>query len=144
MERIELRSEESSLDLLSNFVDEMVDRYPAFRLLQANIISVLSEAVNNSIVHGNKHDLSKKVYCSYEIDDVLARFRVEDEGEGFEYANVPNPLLRENIEKPHGRGIFIMRMLSDKLTFDEGGRVLVMEFDSSKPESILNNAGHAN
>lgn len=143
MEKIELQSEESSLDVLSYFIDEMVEQYPAFRVLQANITSVLSEAVNNAIVHGNKHDLSKKVFCSYEVEGAIARFRVEDEGRGFEYANVPNPLLLENIEKPHGRGIFIIRMLSDKLTFEEGGRVLVMEFDSSKSERILNSAKHA-
>lgn len=143
MVKIELRSVEGSLDLLGYFIDEMVEQYPAFRVLQANINSVLSEAVNNAIVHGNKRDASKRVFCSYEVEGPVARFRVEDEGQGFEYAKVPNPLLLENIEKPHGRGIFIIRMLSDRLTFEEGGRVLVMEFDSSKSARILNKARHA-
>lgn len=144
MEKLLLRSEEQSLELLSRFVDDLVERYPAFRVLQGSISAVLSEAVNNAIVHGNKRDPNKKITCSYEVKDSVACFRVEDEGEGFEYTSVPNPLLFENIEKPHGRGLFIIRMLSDRLTFEDEGRVLLIEFDSSKSERILNGTKNAN
>lgn len=143
MKEVLLRSEEQSLELLNRFIEEMLEQHPKFRILQANMVSVLSEAVNNAIVHGNKHDPQKKVYCSYVIDGSVVRFRVEDEGSGFEYSKVPSPLAVDNIEKPHGRGIFIIRMLSDKVTFEKEGRLLIIEFDINKSEQMLSMARHA-
>ena len=45
------------------------------------------------------------------------RFTIQDEGTGFDYENVPDPTAPENIEKVGGRGIFLMKELSDEVSF---------------------------
>lgn len=141
--RIELRSERQSLNLLGRFIDDIVEQYPAFRVLQGSMSIVIGEAVTNAIVHGNKEDCNKKIVCACEVVGKIARFRIEDEGSGFEFVDVPNPVVPESIEKAHGRGLFIIRMLSDRLEFEDGGRVLIIEFDSSKSEQLLSNNRNA-
>jgi serine/threonine-protein kinase RsbW len=53
---------------------------------------------------------------------------VRDQGPGFDHGNLPDPTNPENIEKPHGRGVFLMRALADDVTFDENGATVVMSF----------------
>jgi serine/threonine-protein kinase RsbW len=85
--------------------------------------------VNNAIVHGNKLQKDRKVKVTFEvIDDKVIRFTVEDEGPGFDYEHLPDPTAPENIEKPHGRGVFLMRQLSDRCEFLDAGRVVILDF----------------
>ena len=65
--RIELRSERQSLNLLGRFIDDIVEQYPAFRVLQGSMSIVIGEAVTNAIVHGNKEDCNKKIVCACEV-----------------------------------------------------------------------------
>ncbi|MFZ9847489.1 MAG: ATP-binding protein, partial [Flavobacteriales bacterium] len=58
-----------------------------------------------------------------------------DEGPGFDYDNLPDPTDPQNIEKPHGRGVFLMKNLSDKIDFIDGGSTVKIEFNvGKKPE----------
>ena len=56
------------------------------------------------------------------------RFVIEDEGGGFDFNNLPDPTSPENLEKVKGRGIFLIKNLSDKAKFKNGGRVVDMLF----------------
>ena len=56
------------------------------------------------------------------------RFVVEDEGSGFDFDNLPDPTNPKNLEKVKGRGIFLIKSLSDKTTFKQGGRIVEMLF----------------
>ena len=56
------------------------------------------------------------------------RFVVEDEGVGFDYDNLPDPTSPKNLDKVKGRGIFLIKSLSDKTTFKNGGRMIEMLF----------------
>jgi serine/threonine-protein kinase RsbW len=87
------------------------------------------EAVNNSIVHGNKEDVNKKVYLSFEMDENTIRILVEDEGDGFDYTNLPDPTKPENIENIHGRGIYLMQHLADEVEFFKEGTLVQMSFN---------------
>ena len=58
-------------------------------------------------------------------------FVVEDEGEGFDLASVPDPTLPENIEKLSGRGIFLMRNLADEVSFENNGSKIKLTFSIS-------------
>jgi len=60
----------------------------------------ITEAVNNAIKHGNQSDSSKNVSLSLSLDDSLIKFIVEDEGQGFDFENLPDQQPRKNIEKP--------------------------------------------
>ena len=68
------------------------------------------------------------VNLSFELDDNLLTVTVSDQGEGFDYNNLPDPTAKENIEKTNGRGIFLIRQLSDGLEFFNNGSELVIKF----------------
>ena len=62
-------------------------------------------------------------------------FTIQDEGPGFDFDNLPDPTDPQNIEKPHGRGVFLMKNLSDKIEFFDGGSTVKIEFNiGSKAE----------
>ncbi len=86
----------------------------------------LDEALNNAISHGNQRDPSKKVTIRYTITDDAISIRVTDEGTGFNPADVPDPRLPENITRPHGRGIMLMRAYMTEVDYDDNGKTVVL------------------
>jgi serine/threonine-protein kinase RsbW len=60
-------------------------------------------------------------------------FAIEDQGDGFDFDNVPDPTEPENLEKPHGRGIFLMRNLADEVAFEKQGRLVRLGFITNLP-----------
>ena len=108
-----------------NIVEKLVDDISAKRNLSSeiygNLLVAMVEAVNNAIIHGNKLDESKDVIVTYGIDNDTFWFNVKDQGPGFDYTKLPDPTLPENLEKPHGRGIFLMSHLVDEIKFEESG-----------------------
>ncbi len=96
------------------------------------ILISVTEAVNNAIIHGNQIDENKEVTLqSYCKEDKLT-ICIKDEGPGFEVAKVPDPCCKENIEKPGGRGVLIMRSLSDDIRFKNNGSCVEMTFNIKK------------
>lgn len=98
------------------------------------ILIAMTEAVNNAIVHGNKLDSSKMVDIQVTVDGNDLQFRIADEGPGFDFDNIPDPTSPENIEKPNGRGVFLMRQLADGCEFEELGRIAVLRFENAIPQ----------
>ena len=62
------------------------------------------------------------------MHDERLKIIVEDEGLGFDYNNLPDPTSPENLEKPGGRGIFLMKNLSDEVNFKDSGRLVELVF----------------
>ena len=93
-----------------------------------NILIAVTEAVNNAIVHGNSSEEDKVVKVDVVNNDAAVVFSVVDQGEGFDYENLPDPTAPENIEKPDGRGIFLMKNLSDEVEFDLNGSKVSITF----------------
>ena len=81
--------------------------------------------------HGNKSDPKKKVSVSCIHSPHSIVFTIADEGPGFDYYNLPDPTSPENLEKECGRGIFLMKHLTDQLIFSENGRVVELNFKLS-------------
>jgi serine/threonine-protein kinase RsbW len=81
----------------------------------------LEEALNNAVRHGNRMDPAKVVEVEYDIDPRRAIITVTDQGEGFNPAGVPDPTTDENLEKPTGRGIMLMRAYMDQVRFNDRG-----------------------
>ena len=98
------------------------------------ILIAMTEAVNNAIVHGNKLDSNKMVDIRVSVDGPVLEFRIADEGPGFDFENIPDPTSPENIEKPNGRGVFLMRQLADNCEFEELGRVAILRFEQAIPQ----------
>ena len=84
--------------------------------------TALREALANAIIHGNRQDPRKKVRvcCACQADGGILII-VKDEGEGFDPARLPSPLVGENIHSEHGRGIYLINLLMDGVHFERGG-----------------------
>ena len=93
------------------------------------IQTALHEALLNAIVHGNDEDETRRVNVELAARAGGLDVRVRDEGPGFDPTRVPDPLAPENLSKPSGRGIFLMRMLMDEVAFRclaDGGTEVTM------------------
>jgi serine/threonine-protein kinase RsbW len=117
--RIVVKSRSSSLREAESKLRAILDKLGLSETEEHNLLVAASEAVNNAIAHGNKNDPTKNVTMDVDFNGereiVIA---VEDEGGGFNPANLPDPLLPENLLKPSGRGIHIMKSLMDRVDFD--------------------------
>ncbi|MBK8270937.1 MAG: ATP-binding protein [Planctomycetes bacterium] len=82
----------------------------------------LEEAITNAYRHGNKADPSKTIRVCYEVTEEKVEIEIHDEGPGFVPEAVPDPTLPENIDRPHGRGIMLMRAYLDVVEFGSGGK----------------------
>jgi serine/threonine-protein kinase RsbW len=114
-------------------VRKLVERASrAFRLneeLSHWIELSVNECAINAIQHGNQLDESKEVLLRISSDGDTIEVIVEDQGEGFELADVPNPTDVENLLKPGGRGILIIQSFMDTVEVTgrpEGGSRLRM------------------
>ncbi|MBX2844772.1 MAG: ATP-binding protein [Saprospiraceae bacterium] len=88
----------------------------------------LTEAVNNAMIHGNYLNDEKTVILSViRLGDTL-RFTIKDEGKGFKLTDCNDPTAKEFIDKPNGRGIYLIQHLADRVTFLEKGRVVEIDF----------------
>lgn len=81
------------------------------------ILVATTEAVNNSIVHGNKRDPKKKIIVTCESNHKLLIIKVHDEGPGVDVSKLPDPLAEDNLLRENGRGVFLMRSLMDSVEF---------------------------
>jgi len=93
-----------------------------------DILISLTEAVNNAIIHGNKSDEKKYVRVRLTETKSGLSFSVSDEGCGFNHNTIPDPTLAENLECCGGRGVFLMKELSDDIAFLNEGRTVEMYF----------------
>jgi serine/threonine-protein kinase RsbW len=125
---IEIPSLSENIRMIESFIDNAKESYHLDDDIYGNIMIAVTEAVNNAIKHGNNNNSSKSVSLSLSFDEGLIKFRIEDEGNGFEYEHLPDPTSPENIEKPGGRGIFLMKHLADEVSFAERGKVVELSF----------------
>lgn len=126
--QIQIPSLSENIHIIESFIDNAKEKYALNDDIYGNIMIAVTESVNNAILHGNKGDKSKSVDLQLKLEDNTIRFTVEDEGEGFQYDELPDPTAPENLENPGGRGIFLMKHLCDEVTFKEEGRVVELTF----------------
>lgn len=86
----------------------------------------LTEALANAFRHGNASDPSKTVDLSYAVDETRVWIRVADEGPGFALDQVPDPTAPENLSRPSGRGLLLMRSFMDEVKYNDAGNVVTM------------------
>jgi len=126
---LQLPSRIDSITLMENFIDELSVKYGFSDEIYANVLTCLSEAVINGIVHGNRQNSDKKVYINLEvIEDKRLIFTISDEGDGFDFNNLPDPTAPENLENLTGRGVFIIKKLADQCIFNSKGNELELHF----------------
>lgn len=126
--QIEIPSLSENIRMIESFIDNAKERFHLNDDIYGNIMIAVTEAVNNAIKHGNQNNPKLNVALSLLLEKDLIKFRIEDEGRGFDYHHLPDPTAPENLEKPGGRGIFLMKHLSDEVEFQENGRVVELSF----------------
>ena len=125
---VKIPSIKENVSVVESFIENVGEKIRIEEAIYGNVLVSVTEAVNNAIVHGNKEDKNKKVRLVLKQNKKSVRFIVEDEGMGFDHNTLPDPTNPKNIEKVKGRGIFLIKSLSDKTTFKQGGRVVEMLF----------------
>lgn len=87
----------------------------------------LEEAIVNAIKHGNGMDPDKCVLVNCHITDELVRITIEDEGPGFDPGDVPDPTEDDNLDKPSGRGLMLMRAFMTSIEYNDKGNRVALE-----------------
>ncbi len=129
VDKLIFNSDTKNINLVEKLIDDLSNQFDLHSDVYGKLLLAVVEGVNNAIVHGNKMDKSKDVIISYVVDKEKVEFTIMDQGEGFDYSNVPDPTKPENLEKTHGRGIFLMHHLADEIDFDNNGSIVKMTFN---------------
>ena len=125
---MQLNSQPESLSTVEKIVEDVKNKFNVNEDSYGNMLVALTEAVSNAIYHGNRQDPKKTINLSYQFTDGSLSFTITDQGTGFDFYNLPDPTAPENLEKECGRGIFLMKHLSDQVIFSENGRVVELFF----------------
>ncbi len=115
----------SEIGQISPLVDWLMSMIVAFRCVSGEeefVELALREALSNAILHGNRLDARKLIHvrCSCDCGSGLSVV-VRDQGQGFDPDGVPDPLAFENLNSEHGRGIHLMKLAMDEVSFERGG-----------------------
>lgn len=125
---IQIPSLPDNVRIIESFIDNAKEKFNLNDDIYGNIMISVTESVNNAIKHGNKNLKSKNVSITLRLNKKRIIFKVTDEGNGFDYHNLPDPTAPENLEKPSGRGIFLMKHLADEVIFSNNGSIVELVF----------------
>jgi serine/threonine-protein kinase RsbW len=128
-QQLELESASESIHIVEKLIDTICANYKVNEDHYGNILVAVTEAVNNAIYHGNKAATDKKIHVTFASNNKAISFTVRDEGEGFDFKSLPDPTDPKNLEKPTGRGVFLMQQLADDVKFSQKGRCISLSFD---------------
>ena len=116
----------SVMHVVLEYLLKRVDKVGVVKTDESNLFVALDEAFVNAIKHGNKFDASKNIRIAADVSKDEARFTIEDEGEGFDVNNIPDPLDPQNLFKPSGRGVLFIYNIMDEVKYNERGNRLTM------------------
>lgn len=126
--KISIPSLIENIKIIESFIDNAKDNFEINDDIYGNIMISVTECISNAIIHGNQGDKNKWVHLELNMEDDQLKFIIEDEGEGFDLQALQDPTAPENLENPGGRGIFLIRHLSDEVKFENGGKRTVLSF----------------
>jgi serine/threonine-protein kinase RsbW len=137
----------SEIGLISPLVDWLTSLIAASRCVlgaEEFVELALREALNNAMLHGNRSDARKLVHirCCCESSKGVC-IVVRDQGKGFDPNNVPDPLAVENLDSEHGRGIHLMKLAMDEVSFERQGTEVRMRKASGARQEIPARSLHA-
>lgn len=126
---ISIKSSNSELPKVEEFIKDYFEQYNISNRYFNNVWLCISEAVINSIEHGNRNDSNKEVSIFVNCGTGILIAKVNDQGEGFDHNFIEDPTKNENLLKESGRGIHIMKKLSDEIEFDKNEIKIVFKID---------------
>ena len=131
----------SVISLMHSILDYLMKRVEKVGVVNpetSNLFVALDEAFVNAVKHGNKFDASKLVRITADVSPEEARFTIEDEGDGFNVAEIPDPLDPQNLFKASGRGVLFIYNIMDEVKYNERGNRLTMVKRKKQPTSLNN------
>jgi len=131
----------SDLGLMNSVLQYLLERVAKLGLIKperSNLFVALDEAFVNAVKHGNKNDPTKLVRVTAELSPKEACFTVEDEGEGFNVQDIPDPCDPTNLFKSSGRGVLLMYNIMDEVEYNaQGNRVKMVKRTEDQSENQL-------
>ena len=109
--------------------EEIESELKVHKFAEQDIFSIrlaVEEALINAIKHGNQMDRTKKVHVACRVHAERFEVTITDEGPGFDPGDVPDPTAPENLERPCGRGLLLMRHYMTEVAHQDRGRVVIM------------------
>ena len=119
----------SDLTLMNSVLEYLLDRVEKLGLVeveQSNLFVALDEAFVNAVKHGNRNNPEKLLRVTAELSAREAIFTVEDEGNGFDVREIPDPTDPANLFKSSGRGVLLIYNIMDEVEYSRGGAKLKM------------------
>jgi serine/threonine-protein kinase RsbW len=138
---LKISSTNDSLAKVEKFVEEICETYYITNSYYGNILMAILEAVKNAIIHGNKNKPEKQVKICFKSIQNGLRFTITDQGDGFDFRNVRNPIEAEDsLSENVGKGIFLIRSLADQVSYNVKGNIVEIIFfiSSINQETTLN------
>ena len=126
---LSIPSRRENIRVVENFIESARSEYNINEDIYGNMMVAVTESVSNAIIHGNRQDENKQVCLRLDMNSSKICIEVSDEGPGYDFENVPDPTAPENIEKPGGRGIFLMKHLCDHVEFLDQGKKVQLFFN---------------
>jgi len=134
----ELPSDLALMNGVLEFLQERVAKLGLIRPERSNLFIALDEAFVNAVKHGNKNDLTKLVKITAELSEKEASFTVEDEGEGFDIREIPDPCDPANLFRTSGRGVLLIYNIMDEVEYNaQGNRVKMVKRPDAPVEAQL-------
>lgn len=124
----EISCSPDSIVLVESIVDYVSSDLGLNDETTARLYVSLTEAAKNSIMFGVS-DISNNFCIEVDYESTRISVLVKDNGPGFDFMSVPDPTLPENIEKTSGRGLFLIKHLTDELSFANNGATIKMVFN---------------
>ena len=129
MERLlVLSSKLNQINEVRFFLDGIFTEFRLDRTLFNRVFLGVSEALSNSIIHGNRFDVNKNVTLRVFFRSDFLVIEVVDEGKGFTFDCIEDPTQPVNLMNEKGRGIFLIRQLSDEMDYSDCGRKLLIKY----------------
>jgi serine/threonine-protein kinase RsbW len=113
-----LESDLNEVRRVEGFVKTICQEHHFEKNFVHDVMLLITEATNNAIMHGNKFDKTKRARLLCIIENGYLTIEVSDEGEGFNPQTLPNPLDPENLLKPSGRGVFLIKNFAENVEYD--------------------------
>ncbi len=126
--KISIPSLIENIKIIESFIDNAKESFEINDDIYGNIMISVTECISNAIIHGNQNNKEKLVHLELVMENDTLRFTIEDEGKGFDLSELKDPTAPENIEKTGGRGIFLIKHLSDEVKFEENGKKTILSF----------------
>ena len=120
----------SELKNSREFVGDVLDQLENRKWPESDVFGIrmaLEEAIINAMKHGNQHDPVKSVHIDCKLSGERFWIDIRDEGSGFDPNGVPDCTADENLDKPSGRGVMLIRHYMTSAKYCENGTRLVME-----------------